>query len=155
MSDSNYLDDQVSQTTNEAKSWVADLPWYVKLGIPVVGIIGILAAGGAVVNSIINPDSPNLNVEQMEIVNKAGKDFFAGQRANIGGVERAGSLLSCAAFDSPPRDYNVTCTGNIPVEVQGVNGKPDTWKNQRVEANCSVPRKTLLTPWGPSGCKAK
>jgi hypothetical protein len=110
----NFVAEQARQTTQEAKSWFSDLPWYVKFGAPC--ILTVIAAPilFSVVSGVINPNPNSLNAEQMKVVNAAADEFFGTNRVTLAGATEMGRRSSCSSTDSPPIDGRVSCTGTIP-----------------------------------------
>jgi hypothetical protein len=150
MSDNNkndFLFDEVGSTKKEAQSWISSLPWWVKLGAPVVAILIAIpvAIGGA--GRIVNPNPGSLSPEQFRAVTEAGEKYFLAQRASYKGTTESGKLASCSSLDSDG-DKRVTCTGTVPMVSKDASGEVGlTWKPG--SANCDIPVK------GAAGCKPK
>lgn len=156
---SNLKDDFSSignETVSEATEAVRGLPWYVKIGIPAVLLIGV---GGGIwgwVNGMFEANTRTLDSAQMQIVNAEAERVAKGyQERSSDGTVYQGSLLSCANSDSDPKGsagyMRVTCTVRIPqAKDSTVDGKPFraiTMTNQSMD--CGIPAK------GTSGCKLK
>jgi hypothetical protein len=142
-----FLSDQAAQTQEEAKGWIASLPWYVKLGAPIIGLVIAIPVGFHIIGGIINPNPGSLNPDQFKAVTTAGEAYFSAQKATFSGVTESGKLASCSASDSDG-DRRVTCTGSVPTLGKDADGKATLVWSQKA-ANCDVPLK------GASGCKAK